>query len=100
MTNYLKNILGLGSFCKRDVLNPMLPVANEVCGQRGAPPRATLPVRSSAKADDQVSPLTKGWEIDMTTGTPILMFEKCSVIQDEQAYMLMKLLSAEQIKAG
>lgn len=37
----------------------------------------------------------KGWEIDLSTGTPILMFEKCSVIQDEQAYLVMRLLSAE-----
>jgi hypothetical protein len=37
-------------FTKRKRLNPMLPVANEVCGQRGAPPRATLPVRSPRKA--------------------------------------------------
>lgn len=34
-----------------------------------------------------------GWEIDMSTGTPILMFEKCSVIQDEQAHFVFRLIS-------
>ena len=34
----------------------------------------------------------EAWEIDLTTGAPILTFEKCSVIQDKQAYLVMQLL--------
>lgn len=34
-----------------------------------------------------------GWKIDLQTGTPILVYESCSVIQDEQAYLIMRLLS-------
>jgi len=38
----------------------------------------------------------EGWEIDLTTGTPILTFEKCSVIQDAQADLVMRLLVMEK----
>lgn len=30
------------------------------------------------------------WEIDTSTGTPILVYEKCSVIQDEQAHQALR----------
>lgn len=33
------------------------------------------------------------WEIDLSTGTPILVYEKCSVIQDEQAYQVLDALT-------
>lgn len=33
-----------------------------------------------------------GWAIDTSTGTPILTYEACSVIQDEQAHLVMDLL--------
>ena len=32
------------------------------------------------------------WKIDHTTGVPILMYKKCSVIQDEQAEYLFSLI--------
>ena len=34
----------------------------------------------------------KGWAIDYSTGSPILTYEACSVIQDEQAHLVMDLL--------
>lgn len=37
--------------------------------------------------------LVAGWEIDRTTDSPILMYEKCSVIQDDQALYVMSLLN-------
>lgn len=33
------------------------------------------------------------WEIDKSTDVPILTYKKCSVIQDEQAFLIMKALS-------
>lgn len=34
------------------------------------------------------------WKIDRSTGTDILMFKKCSVIEDDQAHLVMSLLAA------
>ena len=34
----------------------------------------------------------KGWGIDLTTGTPILVYDGCSVIQDEQAWFVFGLI--------
>lgn len=38
----------------------------------------------------------KGWEIDHSTPSPILTYEKCSVIQDAQAYYVMRLLKSQR----
>jgi len=35
------------------------------------------------------------WEIDYSSGSPILTYEKCSVIQDDQAHYIMHLLRRE-----
>ncbi len=40
-------------------------------------------------------PVAGKWEIDHTTQNPILTYEKCSVIQDEQAHYLMRLIQAD-----
>ena len=32
------------------------------------------------------------WRIDLQAGRPILVYENCSVIQDEQAYFILGLL--------
>lgn len=39
----------------------------------------------------------KGWAIDTSTGTPILTYEACSVIQDEQAHLVMRLLQDDSL---
>lgn len=36
------------------------------------------------------------WEIDHSTPSPILTYEKCSVIQDDQAYYALRLIQADQ----
>ena len=36
----------------------------------------------------------KDWEIDVSTGTKILTYKKCSVIEDEQAELMIALLNA------
>lgn len=41
---------------------------------------------------EAANPLT-GWAIDTSTGTPILTYEACSVIQDEQAHLVMRALT-------
>lgn len=46
-----------------------------------------------ARTADGPEPVA-GWEIDRTTDSPILMYEKCSVIQDDQALYVMSLLNA------
>lgn len=35
----------------------------------------------------------KDWEIDVSTGTKILTYKKCSVIEDEQAELMIALLN-------
>lgn len=50
---------------------------------------------SAASAKRQADPK---WEIDRSTGSPILVYEKCSVIQDEQAFYLMSLIEAASPK--
>jgi len=32
------------------------------------------------------------WKVDLTTGVPILVYKKCSVIQDEQAEYIFSLI--------
>lgn len=40
-----------------------------------------------------------GWEIDHSTDSPILTYEKCSVIQDEQAHYVMSLIRGAALVA-
>ena len=40
------------------------------------------------------------WAIDYTTGRPILTYEGCSVIQDEQAHWLLALIRAQATTAN
>lgn len=46
----------------------------------------------SLKAQIAQAPSVEGWGIDMSTGTPILVYENCSVIQDEQARLVLRAL--------
>lgn len=43
---------------------------------------------------DQASP--KDWGIDTSTGTPILVYKNCSVIESEQARYVLRLIATEQ----
>ena len=38
---------------------------------------------------------TKGWTIDTSTGTPILMYDNCSVIESEQAHLVLTALQKQ-----
>lgn len=38
---------------------------------------------------------TKGWTIDTSTGTPILMYNNCSVIESEQAHLVLTALQKQ-----
>ena len=38
------------------------------------------------------------WEIDHSTGVPILVYKKCSVIESEQAYGLLNLIKQSELK--
>jgi hypothetical protein len=50
-------------------------------------------IRSALEADGGGEALPSGkWEIDNSTGTPILVYDKCSVIESEQAYYLLGLI--------
>jgi hypothetical protein len=37
------------------------------------------------------------WRIDMSTGTPILMYKECSVIESEQAVYVLSLINAASV---
>lgn len=39
-------------------------------------------------------PCFEDWEIDTTAGHPILVYKKCSVIEDEQAYQIVRMIEA------
>jgi hypothetical protein len=56
---------------------------------------AALQAYASRKAtgaeNAQVEPVGK-WEIDRSTESPILVYDKCSVIQDEQAFYVLGLI--------
>lgn len=42
--------------------------------------------------------MTQKWEIDLSAGRPILTFEKCSVIEGEQAEYILELIRREERK--
>lgn len=49
-------------------------------------------------AEERISLLEKpcfeDWEIDTTAGRPILVYKQCSVIEDEQAYQIVRMIEA------
>ena len=76
--------------CFQKEMTRRMNLPHEKCCQKVAEIRKQL---TEAKKAGVVGGNPQGWEIDISTGTPILMFEKCSVIQDEQAYMMMGALT-------
>jgi hypothetical protein len=50
-------------------------------------------LEAGAREEARWDGLSSGkWEIDKSTGTPILVYDKCSVIESEQAYYLLGLI--------
>lgn len=57
---------------------------------RAALSALSLPVQPRTTPDGK-------WEIDQSTPNPILTYEKCSVIQDEQAFYVLRLIEADRV---
>lgn len=97
MTTTLEPVLDEKAAAER--LRAYLDGSFKYTAYRGRPPEGTPQLRTdidtvlrapAAVREDEA--VVGKWEIDHSTDSPILTYEKCSVIQDEQAFYVLDLV--------